>query len=358
MAPYLILTTALFLLSLLDYMSKTLPNSNKDKNFHLALYALTLVFLIIFVGFREIGFDYDNYKSLFNKFSIFWRENSEVESIDKGYAFLNHISPSFRFLLVSIATVTLTLILSFFYKFSPLPFASTFFYIGAFLLTSAMGQYRQALAMAIVLWAFALYDKKLYFTFLVLCASFFHVSAILALSILLMSKKICAPRTYLLFLVFAVIMNLTAGSLIMSLSNFMPSLIAYKFSFYADTQQGIVYGFNMAMLLRVIVFLLFYHNRNIISSYRHGEAFLNIYFISLLIYMGFGFIPEIAARGSSYFYFIEFVLAGMLIGGSRKGIIYLAFFSCISIYRLAGTLTEWSHNYIPYSNELFSAIGL
>lgn len=356
MISYLVLTSCLVILSLFDSFRNNIQN--KDKCFHYSVYILVLLFLIVFVGFREIGFDYDNYKYYYDRLSDFWIDNADVLMVEKGYAFLNHILPSYRVLLVVMATITLSLQLLFIYKYSPAPFASILFYIGAFLLTSTMGQYRQALAIAIVIWAFTKYNNKLIFITLLTMACIFHVSALLAILVLVIPKRICQPKIYAILFVASVVVNLTAGTLFVSTIEYMPQFIAEKLNIYSLQEKGTILGFNAAMLLRLIIFLIFYYNRDVIKSYRYGELFFNLYFVSIIIYMGLGFLPQLAGRGAIYFYFMELLLAGMLVKIPRRGIVYLAFFAAISIYRQLSLFSEWSGDYIPYRNELFAIFSL
>lgn len=356
MTIYLVLTLCIAILSLFDSFRNNIQN--KDKCFHYSVYILVLLFLIVFVGFREMGFDYDNYRYYYDRLSDFWIDNADVLRVEKGYAFLNHILPSYRVLLVVMATITLSLQLLFIYKYSPAPFASILFYIGAFLLTSTMGQYRQALAIAIVIWAFTKYNNKLIFITLITMACIFHVSALLAILVLVIPKHICQPKIYAILFVASVVVNLTAGTLFVSTIEYMPQFIAEKLNIYSLQEKGTILGFNAAMLLRLIIFLIFYYNRDVIKSYRYGELFFNLYFVSIIIYMGLGFLPQLAGRGAIYFYFMELLLAGMLVKIPRRGIVYLAFFAAISIYRQLSLFSEWSGDYIPYRNELFAIFSL
>lgn len=353
MFPYTILASLIFCLSIYDCCREKFF---KDRDLHLYLFITTVLFLILFVGFREVGFDYNSYRNIYNSCSRFWIDNSKVQMIEKSYALLNHIMPSYRSLLLFMAFITLTLQMSFIYKYSPAPFASIFFYIGVLLYGSVMGQYRQALALAIIVWAYALRDYKLRCLSLIILASLFHVSAVVALVIFFIPRHLCKGRLYLLLFLAAIIINLTAGTLITNAVQFLPAFVAAKFNTYASLQEGVIYGFNPAMVLRVTVFCIFYFNREYIASFRHGAFFYNIYFVSLLMYMALGFLPELSSRGSIYFYFVELVLSGMLIKIPQKGIYYFLFFAAISIYRQVSFLNEWNNNYIPYKNELFSLL--
>lgn len=350
---YILLSGIMAFLAIADLF----PIRKNYKHIKWFTFIIIVFFLILFVGFRDCGFDYDNYKYYYKWFNDAWINNSEVFGTEKGYAFLNHVLPSFRAVFVVMALITLPLQLFFLYKYSPAPFASLLFYIGVFLYASAMGQYRQSLALAIVIWAFINYKHKVRFALLVAIACLFHVSALIALLVLFMPKHLCSLKTYVLLFMLALIINLTAGSLFISMFGYLTPFIADKLEMYSIQEAGMNLGFNRTMLLRIIIFSLFYVNRETISKYKHGEVFFNLYFVSLLMYMGLGFLPQLAGRGSIYFSYMELVLAGMLVCIPRKGIVYFLFFLTICIWRQASFFSSWSQDFIPYKNELLSAFS-
>ena len=352
---YIVLSGIIIILAAVFDLS---PHVIRDKRIYLFVFAIITLFFVLFVGYRDCGFDYDNYRYYHKWLGSSWQNNSDVFGMEIGYAYLNHILPSFRAVFVVMALVTIPLQLYFLYRYSPAPFASLFFYIGVFLYASSMGQYRQALALAIVIWAFTNYQNKTRFALLVVLACLFHVSALIAILVLFMPKHMCKLKTYITLFVFALVINLTAGPLFLSWFENLTPFIADKLETYSIEEAGLNIGFNRTMLLRIIIFILFYVNRNTILRYKFGELFFNLYFISLLMYMGFGFLPQLAGRGSIYFSFMELVLSGMLVCIPRKGIIYFLFFSLICVWRQVSFFNVWSKDFIPYKNELFSILGL
>lgn len=334
------------------------PLKQKNKALKFLIFTSVVFFFVLFVGFRECGFDYDNYKYYHKWLGDSWQNNSEVFGMEIGYAYLNHILPSFRAVFVVMALITIPLQFYFLYRYSPAPFASILFYVGVFLYASAMGQYRQALALAIVIWAFINYQNKIKFALLVALACVFHVSALISVLVLFMPKRICKLKVYLILFILALVINLTAGALFLSWFENLTPFIADKLETYSVEEAGMNIGFNRTMLLRIIIFILFYANRHAILNYKYGELFFNLYFISLLMYMGFGFLPQLAGRGSIYFSFMELVLSGMLVCVPRKGIIYFLFFLLICVWRQISFFNVWSQDFIPYKNELFSMLGL
>lgn len=334
------------------------PLKQKNKALKFLIFTSVVFFFVLFVGFRDCGFDYDNYRYYHKWLGSFWQNNREIFGMEIGYAYLNHILPSFRAVFVVMALVTIPLQLYFLYRYSPAPFASLLFYIGVFLYASTMGQYRQALALAIVIWAFTNYQNKIKFSLLIIVASLFHISALIALLVLVMPKRLCKLKTYILLFILALVINLTAGSLFISWFGNLTPFIADKLETYSIEGEGMNTGFDRTMLLRIILFIVFYINRKSISRYEYGDLFFNLYFVSMLMYMGFGFLPQLAGRGSIYFSFMELLLSGMLVKIPRSGIVYFCFFVVICVWRQLSFFKVWGQDFIPYKNELFSMLGL
>ena len=117
------------------------------------------------------------------------------------------------------------------------------------------------------------------------------------------------------------------------------------------------YGLNMAMLLRIAIFGLFWWKREYLLRYKDGIYFLNIYFLSLLIYLGLGFLPQLGGRGSIYFYFFEIILASMLIKtevNRKHKIGVLILFLLLGTYRQITFFSEWGDEFIPYKYDFLS----
>lgn len=314
------------------------------------------LFFIFFVGFREnCGFDYDSYDNLFQEFSKSsliqsWR-NSNIEL---GYIILNIILGNFKLLLFSMALITITLQFLFIYKYSPLPFLSLFLLLGVMIYPSIMGQYRQALAVSIMCWAFISKDNKIKFFFLLIIAMFFHTSALFGVIVLLIpDNKLLSLWLYLIIMSLALLINFFVKQLFVDITNYLPGMISERVDYYSETDDYIV-GFNAAMVMRIVVFLIFYYFRKEITSYPKGTIFFNLYFVSLFIYLGFGFLPQISLRAGYYFYIFEFILTSMLLfrlQGPTKFILFM-FFVGIGFYRQFVFFSDWSLDYIPYQNSL------
>jgi hypothetical protein len=184
---------------------------------------------------------------------------------------------------------------------------------------SLMGQYRQALAIALVIWAFSDRKNKYKFFSILTVAALFHASSLLALIVLFLPEKVLKTRMYIIFLAIGLIMNFTLKSYIVSFSSLLPAIMNEKIDIYSSVEDYAI-GLNITMVLRIAIFLIFIYYKDKIIEYPNGSLYINIYFVSLMIYLSLGSLPQLGGRGSIYFYFLEFILIPMLIY-NVKGII-------------------------------------
>lgn len=353
MSIYIIISIVIGLFALIEIYS--FLNKDDNHSIHSLMFALTTVLAIIFVGFRECGFDYDSYYDIFQDLNTpGWKENADIMLIEFGYAWINHILGNFRLVFVFMAFVTILLQFTFIYKYSPYPFLSLFLLLGAMFYPSLMGQYRQAFAIALVLWAFADRNNKVRFFFMLAIAVFFHASSLLALIVLFLPERILKTKIYIVLLVIGLVLNFTIKSYVVSFSTLLPELMSEKVDIYTTVEDFSI-GLNITMLLRIFIFLTFIHYKDKITEHPNGSLFINIYFVSLMFYLALGALPQLGGRGSVYFYYLEFILVPMLISNLR-GIarpVWLLLFLALSVWRQIDFFSEWADDYIPYYNALF-----
>ena len=347
MLPYVFIFIFLFLFVLYEQFSR------KDKYVSLFIFVLFSIFIILFVGFRQCGFDYENYYFYFKNFSsVNWETNSEVLGAEKGYAFLNYLIGDYRGLLLCMSFFTVLLMFSFFYKYSPTVYFSLFLLFAVSFFLLFLGQYRQALAIAIILWAFVVKKRSIaLFLLLVFVASMFHLSAFLAVIALFTPNSFLKRKYYIQILLLAFLFSEFGVAFFYNVVLGGSDFIVRKAAIYAESEAGLRLGLNTAMLLRILFFCIFYINRERIASYPQGAYFLNLYFVGLLVYLGLGFFPQLAGRGSYYFSLFEFILSAMTIDRLpiRRRLLFILFFVCIDLYRYHTFLTDWYDDYIPYS---------
>jgi len=351
---YILIAIFVGLFSMVEIFN--LASKEANNKIHKLFFAFFTIFSIIFVGFRECGFDYDSYANLFEDFMMpGWKENADINKIEYGYAFINHLLGNYNLVLFTMALVTIVIQFVFIYKYSPYPFLTIFLLLGVMLYPSIMGQYRQALAIGIVLWTFVDRKNKIKFLMLIFIASLFHATALICLLVYVLPEKYFKSRYYFIALLIGLIMNFGLKSYVLSISTLLPALMSDKIDIYSSAEDFVL-GLNMAMIVRLVVIILFLVNKKKVESHPNGALFFNIYFLSVFIYLALGALPQIALRGGVYFYFMEFILVSILIYQSKAFMryVYLLFFIALSIWRQVGFFVEWTDDYIPYVNLLFS----
>ncbi|MDY3266610.1 MAG: EpsG family protein [Phocaeicola sp.] len=351
---YLYLSLLLCIFSILDVYTKYINKYHK-----LYTYLFFTLWIFFMVAFRDCGFDYDNYKHYFNYItnSVYWESNASDFGVETGYALLNYYCTSFRQLLIIMATLTVGIYFIYIYKKSNYPFISIFLLLGSYVYPMMMGQYRQALAIGICLIAVEFRKHKALSIFIILIASLFHVSAFLGLLFLIIPEKEYNWRVYVLLLLFALISNLLLGNIFKDFISSMPTFVEDKLDYYTVVEKETKYGLNLAMLLKIFIFCILWWRKEYLFKDKENIYFLNIYFMSLLIYLGLGFLPQLSGRGSIYFYFFEVIIASRLLYSEKDKILklsFLVFFIMLGFYRQVSFFSEWSKDFIPYKYNLFS----
>ncbi len=355
MTVYVIIFVFLLLMALLDFICK------KDKVYDY-IYIGFAVFIFFIAAFRGMGNDYDGYRQIFDSLQglsfakIF--DASEV-FVEPVFSVLNIIIGSFlpyQAILVVMALANVLVIFPFFRKYSPYPFTTLLFFAGMFMYSGMMGLIRQSLAIAICMWAMAEPKKKRFF-WLLLIATMFHYSALFVLLVRLLKNKFYTAKTYLVIIGIAITSNLLFYEVFKILVGFMPAVIAWKLTIYIGTEEGIVFGFNAAVAIRLLTFGLAYSYKDkIVQSFpKYGALFVNIYFLAIIIYTGFGFLPQMAARGAVYFHYMELLVVPMILYVANKlnrswiFMLYVLF----SLWRHLEMVTTYGDAYMPYKNILF-----
>lgn len=333
------------------------PKSNKKyKLAHLFFFLVISGILFLIAGFRECGFDYMNYWIYFDQISgPDWFADGLAIGSEPGYSFLNHVLGNYAAVIAVMSALILWLQFKFVYKYSFLPFLAIIFYLGLFFYPSTMGQFRQALAMAIILWAISSIENKVKFLLLIALAMMFHFSAILGLLALFIPRTLKSTKFYVWSFVAALLISISAQTVYLNFISSLPPYIAVKLAHYASIESTPL-GLNSAVLIRAFVFGSCYYFKDKLLAIPHMSYFINIYFLSLLIYTALGFAPQVGGRGSIYFSFFEIILISNLIFvlTDWKRILFFITFVGFSIYRQLQFFDQWTDDYIPLKNWLFN----
>ncbi len=160
--------------------------SGSERNYRFAdryFFVLISIGLFLIAAFRECGFDYTSYRAIYQNLHALpeWLSRGVAMGIEPGYAWLNSWAPDYRFVIAGVSAAVLWLQMRFISRYSLLPIVSLVIYLGVFMYFSTMGQFRQALALAIVLWAVVNRERRGVFFLLIALAMTFHASAVIGL---------------------------------------------------------------------------------------------------------------------------------------------------------------------------------
>lgn len=356
MALYFIIFIFLLYMALIDFVVK------KDKIYDY-LYICFALFIFFVAAFRGMGNDYDGYRAIFNSLhnrSLYEVFDSSEVYVEPLYAILNivvgNIFP-YQAMLVIMAFINVCVLFPFFRKYSPFPYFSLLLYAGLFMYTGMMGLIRQSLAIAICMWAIVAYRKRFSWGVIALAVGF-HSSAAIVIIVRFVKTEFYKFKIYFLALLIAIVSNISFYGIFKLITAFLPAMVAWKLDIYMGTEEGIRFGFNTAVAIRLFTFILAYYYRKQISEYfpKYGPLFVNVYFLSLLVYVGFGFLPQMASRGGIYFHFMELLIIPMVLyvanNVNRTWIFVL--YALFSLWRHIDMVTTYGEAYMPYKNILFN----
>lgn len=355
--------TITFLLSVLFAFVEFLTIN--DRKFALINWVnLLIIFVIMFfiAGFREVGFDYNSYEEIFNTISYAkgnWLIGGLSIGMEPGFAFINYISSNYQMLIAVMSALSLSMLYKTLSKHTKLPLASVMMYLGLFFLSGIMGQQRQAIAVIIGIYAMMNIDNKKVFYLTVIAAMSFHASAILILIANFIPRDYKSFRFYSIAIFAAIISGFIAHSAYLKIITYFPSFISQKLISYA-TQETESIGLNATIFLRLILFFIYYNYREKLRKIAYMPLVLNCYFLSILIYIGLNFAPQVAGRGGIYLASLEILLSSNVIYVSDrryKPFIFI-FFAAIAAYRLINFLNNpiqgaANIDFLPYRNWLF-----
>lgn len=350
---YYFVYCVLFILASFDMVAK------KNSKYLVVFFAIS-IFILMYAGFRTCSIDYDgyrlNYDIVFNA-NIFNIYESDIQ-MEPAYVLINLLSPNFESVIFIMAFLNILILFPFFYKYSPYPFVTLLFFSGMFLYSGVMGLVRQSLAIAICLWAMV-DPKNRKFFWLILIAMTFHASAVIVCAVRFLKNEIHELKWYLIVFLLAIFSNIFLYEAFLKFVSYLPSFMEGKLNYYIIEEEGTTFGFNNAVAIRLFTFSLgFYYIKAIAKIFKIGPLILNIYFLCLIIYVGFGFLPQIAARGAIYFHYAELVIVPMIMYAAkpfaRIGIFLL--YSLFSLSRHITMLETHAEYYIPYTNLLVNQL--
>jgi hypothetical protein len=326
----------------------------RDKYLSKALYILSAILLVIFVGGRyKTGTDWESYYEYFNNNDFSW---------DLGWSYINgyfyKLGLRFELLLFLISS------LSIYFKLSKLKVIGAesclfIFLIFPFIVSKDFGVLRQGFAISICFFAFFFLIKERIASFilLIILASLFHQSAIIFFVALLLVRFRFTGRQ-LLFIIFlsfiSYIFDITYKLLhdYLLYFQFDWSVInkVQRYLFYSDDYVENVFPY-LSVLKKLIVLLvvfLFMGKRHRDDKYFNGA--FNLYFFGVCIFIALGDFSQLR-RLAGYFELFEYLVVCVLILTCKsyfEKIALLSFFFTVNILKLVTYVATYHAYLIPY----------
>ena len=311
------------------------------------LYFFVAALFVLFVGLRGNGFDWISYEEIYNGIRTGSTTYSGTTFIEYGFRLLIYLSPSYRILILLTSCVSIWMSLSAIYKLSreSIPLLGLLIFFTTFCLPTYMGQIRQGIAIGFVLWSYIYCweNNKTKSILFILIGCFFHMSALIAFLIFLPIKRTYKIKIYMLGLVCAYISSKFALILLGMILNATNTSMGDKILYYAQT-ESFELGISSTILIRILTLFLVLklnHRENSQITY-----LTNIYFIGIVLYLIFGFAPQIAGRGTYCFSIMETILVPYLVLKFIKHpILYLGSYFCIVLLSFYRFLTFFGNEY-------------
>lgn len=186
-------------------------------------------------------------------------------------------------------------------------FLALFIYYSSMFLLHEMTQIRAGVAIGIILISLKeLQERKfVQFSILILLASFFHTSALMAFLLLLLRGFKTDAKVWAAIFVGCVIVNITQFD-ILQIINIIPSeFYQYKLKAYIELQDSENVELNylnvLFILQNIIIIICFYYQEEMEKHNKYLNILLNMCCLSSCCYVFFGQIPGFAVRLNELF---------------------------------------------------------
>jgi hypothetical protein len=347
MTIYLVLFGILALFGLLDIIR--LKGSQK----YIFIFLIFVLFILL-DGLRwETGTDWTFYKTFFQKCT-----KGNNMDFEPGYVLINkfiyYISGSYSVFLIFVAFLMYSLYLKSINDYALYPLISSFFLYCTFI--GFMGMNRQHIALGICLFSYRYIVSRKYWKFIlcILIASLFHRTALIFFVTYFLNRNIPAP-VLLISLLIVYLLNPVISGLMKPFLSSMPNQIEYKLNVYLHSEYtNSTFGTVIGSLKRALIFLPLYLNRRkLAEKFPNIELMLNIYFLSLLIYVLFNNSVQVfVSRGNLYFgslfeiFLIPLFL--LLVKKNMSQIIVYCLFLILGMLSLLKSISVFYDLFVPY----------
>lgn len=337
----------------------------KRSKVHRIAFYLVVVFLVFFAGFRgRLGTDYNTYLRYFSSIK---EGTATLVSVEPFYFLLGFITDSFELFLLIIAMLSVLIKSKYIYEESKYVFVSLIVYYSYMFLQFDMGIVRQGLALAFTLWAATYIKERKLGQYLALCfvAVMLHYSALIFIPAYFLAQKEYTRKTIYGISLIALILSFTDFWKVISYVLSMLSVFGLnKYSWYLTNEAYRASAFELMDLQRIVMLIFFteYIKRKN-NDDEENKIYLNMYFISTVLYYLFRTFSAISSRGSYYFTAFEILLFPGVLKNIKSPYKRVLVWAMIMLYcgiYLYKVINQYSvgdyYNlpYIPYNIWLFS----
>lgn len=310
--------------------------------------------LFLLAAFRDgIGYDFENYRKIFNLITIDKVPQSS-SNVEWGFYILNIISYSFSIVIFISALIAIPMKIKLILEYSEDGLLSLIMYYTSVFIMFDMGVIRQGIAIMFILLSVKYIINRDFKKFLVviLCGSLFHITILLTIPLYFLNyidfdRKVIYGASFvaLIFSMFKV------TTIIFKILAKLPlGTIAYKLNYYLNSNQS---NLTMSLIKRIIflvIFVEFFKRKNIKD--KKALTFLNGYFLSILIMGLFSSVDIIGGRGSMGLYFMQVFLFAIMMKRINRKPLKLALFGIVialSINTMMGPINHGNSSNQPYT---------
>ncbi len=353
----------LILLILCEYIN-ILTNHKYKYLSNMYLIAIGSILFLI-AAFRDgIGYDFENYRKIFNLITID-KVPQGSSNVEWGFYLLNMISYSFSIVIFISALIAIPMKIKLICEYSEDGLLSLIMYYTSVFIMFDMGVIRQGIAIMFMLFSVKYIINRDFKKFLIviLCGSLFHITILVTIPLYFLSyidfdRKVIYGASFIA-LVFSVFKVTTIVFKI--LAKLPLGTIAYKLNYYLNSNQS---NLTMSLIKRIIFLVIFveFFKRKKIKD-KKSLIFLNGYFLSILIMGIFSSVDIIGGRGSMGLYFMQVFLFAIMMKRTEKKPLKLAIFAVVillSINTMMGPINHGNSSNQPYTpyKSIFSSSDL
>ncbi len=339
MSAYCSLLVAIILFAFVEFLASKL---NKISYYY--FYVIVAVLFICIAGLANgNGLDWDSYQEI-SELGLTFRDIGFHSSYEPFFLLLYNIFPSYHIFLFFFVLINFILLSKTILRYSPYVAISILVYVCTYYFWGMMGQLRQALAISIIVFAWP-YIESRKFVIYVLIASLFHYSAIVCLLYLLIPNFLYKKKYYIAILFVAIFL---CGLIQGLMKTFLEGFVGGKILYYLSEDGGISIIF---FFYKLFVFFMFLSVINRVESLLPKYKILNIYFLSILLYLLLSFSASIGGRIVLYFSVFEILIIPFIIHfywKKKTGLLVFMLFLILNIYQFFSFLFSYSDIFVPY----------